>query len=406
MDDKHLQAVAKSLGQRITPSTQTAPTEEQLNHICEQHARWLDSRGNNGACAGLIGADLRSFELRDRRLAGADLRWANLAGVDISGADLEGAQLHSAQLERVTARGTNFTKANMHGADLSFAILERANLSHCILAEAKLENANFGFADLPRANLRGADLGTAVLEGTDLSRADLRDRPDHLKASWIRRFLNRWLGTNPAPFRLDRTTCIGTIFPQYSDDRWSILRRAYTGPRFVLLLLLSVAAFLPMIFQAIFWLHVNDIEEHLITIERQLKQQVSDVEVKPSVKKIIEKVPKAKSWMSSWTELVSKEKAATRRVPIGLLLLGWERGWIAVLFSVCILVQNIAQGLLTRSVFPLREEEDRTGVTPAWSEYRRWWGFHRVARAISPIATFVLWWRILTVVATPVLLLR
>jgi uncharacterized protein CbrC (UPF0167 family) len=104
---------------------------------------------------------LSGGNLRNARLAGADLRRASLNGVYLTGADLAGAQLASAGLATSDLRSVNFASAvlvkadlrnaNLHGARLVGADLTEARFSHAYLSSVDLTDA-----DLTRADLRGA----------------------------------------------------------------------------------------------------------------------------------------------------------------------------------------------------------------------------------------------------------
>lgn len=144
-----------------------------------------------------------------------DLRKTNLdrfrlEKVDLNGAQLEGAILNGAQLERA-----NLDRAQLKGANLIGAQLEGASL-----IEAQLEGSRLGSANLSNANLRGC---TGLhFDNTNILHASLTSRPG--------KFFNGllpWFIYNPV------------------TDPWSELRRAYTGPNFLLTLLALITFMLP-----------------------------------------------------------------------------------------------------------------------------------------------------------------
>lgn len=100
-------------------------------------------KGCDLAGAVLIGASLRTANLRGTSLAGADLGHARL-----DGADLSECVLRQASLVRAVARGARFDKA-----DLTDAVLATADLMM-----ASFMNATIRGADLRGTNLYGADM--------------------------------------------------------------------------------------------------------------------------------------------------------------------------------------------------------------------------------------------------------
>jgi hypothetical protein len=72
-----------------------------------------------------------------------------------------------------------------------------------------------------------------------------------------------------------------------------------------------------------------------------------------------------------------------------------------------LLAYNVARVLLTYFVGPLREEEDRTGHTPAWKGFDGYgwlWRVHRAASALFIVAIVSGAWTIFNLLRTPVVL--
>ena len=116
-------------------------TQEELNEVLEEHAKWLRTRfceNPEGHRADLSGADLSGANLGRANLIGADLSLANLIRADLRRANLDGA---------------NLRRANLDGANLSWANLDGANLSWANLSGANLDGANLIGADLSLADL-------------------------------------------------------------------------------------------------------------------------------------------------------------------------------------------------------------------------------------------------------------
>ncbi len=93
--------------------------------------------------------DLRSANLEEANLGGANLSYANLEEANLKGANLKGANLSDANLKY----------ANLGGANLSYA-----NLSYANLRSANLSGAELKYANLSGANLKGVDLSGANLD--------------------------------------------------------------------------------------------------------------------------------------------------------------------------------------------------------------------------------------------------
>ena len=158
--------------------------------------------------------------------------------VDLSKADLSNADLRKANLKEANLKKVNlgeydtlfgYESANLEGADLEFATLEEAslcavNLRRANLLGAKLGKANLVDADLTGANLLEADLEGANLKGAILGGADIRDAKGLI---------------------LDNSFVRGVHLHAHARDPWSILRRHYTGPRFIFNLFFLVAFLFP-----------------------------------------------------------------------------------------------------------------------------------------------------------------
>ena len=68
-------------------------TATELKSILDSHKLWLETKGKQGVCANLAGADLAGADLWDANLKGANLCYANLWGADLWGANLTRANL-------------------------------------------------------------------------------------------------------------------------------------------------------------------------------------------------------------------------------------------------------------------------------------------------------------------------
>jgi uncharacterized protein YjbI with pentapeptide repeats len=359
----------------------------------------------NLANARLSGADLAGAELCHAVLNGADLGHANLADADLAHASLidadlhravlTGADLHRADLTRAglngaDLRGADLTRANLSGADLRHAELTGARLPAAALAGADLRGARLVRADLSQADLSGAQLGQADLtrarlKGARLENADLRtSRVARLDKSYVRgaQFsalsARWWFFLCTAVFRplagwLDRrgwkraATAVG--FTTEYNDPWSILRQSYAGPR-VLFLFFTVMLFvLPYAGRASLFSAVGPLErEGVQWLELRKKQVEARLATAPHELELAEE--------REWLDHVLRR---AERKPIWQVLLKWGQGnpWPVVLAAALILY-NIGLYVLITCVSSLRDEEERSGWTPAWREYGYLIWVHRV----------------------------
>jgi hypothetical protein len=180
-------------------------------------------------------------------------QWMLPDGMDLHlpmelGANIYGRNWTGINLSRLTLKGEknfsnhNLRKAQFQHADLRGSAFVWADLREANLEAANLAGANFTGADLTGANLRGARLKGAKLSHAKLDRADLRLAQDiefDENAIYRTHFTSRvGLAWRFAPLHqtlpegyADWNEPFGKI-----EDRWSKLRRTYTGPRFALLL--------------------------------------------------------------------------------------------------------------------------------------------------------------------------
>jgi hypothetical protein len=265
---------------------------------------------------------------------------------------------------------------------------------------------------------------------------------------------------------LDDNAIEGTRFSPYAHDPWSVLRRTYTGPKLAFLLLFSVLAFLPLGLRAAFWITLSRLEQRSIAVavaalerttsllrkaedpardmadfiarseaivaqlrpllERgdlvipdgllrdisdllgQGRQLLEAVERGGRLRAASRELGETKEWTEQGAQLVRllapSKTVRVRRRPVWYLLLGIERGpWPAVL-SAALLLYNVARALLTYFIGPLRDEEERTGNSPSWADYRPWWRLHQVSAVLLVVATVSGLYEIATALTTPVLI--
>ncbi len=171
------------------------------------------------------GRSLKSIDLSDADLSGANLIGADLSDADLIGADLSRADLIGADLIGADLRDADLSYTNLIGADLSDADLSRANLRNTKIDERTNLNSKWRLVweivnqgakgkDLSRADLSRANLSGANLIGADLSRADL------IGADLIRAYLS---GANLSGANLSGADLIGAyLIGTYLRDAYLI----------------------------------------------------------------------------------------------------------------------------------------------------------------------------------------
>ena len=190
------------------------------------------------------------------------------------GTSISGRNWTGINLTRGTIRARNFSNhilrnGAFYHADLRECDFINARLEGADFRGAHLGGANFTGANLTGANLTGARLKGAILTGANLKDADLRFAQDiefdenavegaHF-TSLVSRFATSPTEALPEDF-FDWGEPIGTL-----DDHWSKLRRTYTGPRFALLLLLTIAFLLPHIIQVTMLATLGQVESDLMS---------------------------------------------------------------------------------------------------------------------------------------------
>lgn len=70
------------------------------------------------------------------------------------------------------------------------------------------------------------------------------------------------------------------------------------------------------------------------------------------------------------------------------LVLATDEGWFVASFSVVLLLYNLARAVLTYFVGPLRDDEERVGVSPAWADYGWLWRVHQVTSPVLVVSVF------------------
>lgn len=356
--------------------------------------RWRDL--NPEVIPMLSGADLKEVDLSGR----------NLRGAQLDGADLTGAKLRRAMLEDASLREAILYKANLDMADLTGANLEDADLLKATASNAILSNVNAHGARFAGAVIRDSQLSRSDLSDTDLREADfhgsdLRRVQMERAILWTTHFDEADLRAATG-MRFDETIIRNTKFSPRSRDRWSTLRRHYTGPRYAITLILLIAFALPYFAKAAGWVAAARTQEAigaaLVEAEGRMAALVKTEAGGASVaSEVIHSIQ---------DRLPVKGDLNWRRAQVWELLLGVDKGIWYFLSTCVLLLYNILRGLLTFVVGPMRDEEERSGVSPphrvegktpgkrflywlrrGWAESYAWlWLPHRIVTVLFAVA--------------------
>lgn len=283
------------------------PTREALTELLKNVPEWNEWKKTQvGTCIDLSGIDLRGAALREADLVDADLRGADLRRADLTNAKLNGADLSPLPRPTAPPTPTDLTDADLTGADLS-----------------------------------GADLKGAILIGTNCSRAKLEARN----------------------LCFDHTLTRDAYLAPNASDLWSVLRRRYTGPRMVFNLVFLAAFFLPLGFRATAWTGVSEVQRGILAaIDTALVAAVTLVEEESPARAALSEVRQAVERAIPGHE----SSEGWRQVPLWQLVVGAESGSMFWALSVTLIIYNMLRWMLTRAVAPLRDEEERSGMSPAY----------------------------------------
>ncbi len=291
----------------------------------------------------------RQLSLRDADLSGLDAANTHFDECDFSLSSFRGATLSGAVFTRTAMRQTDFSGAALVGT----RFVDGCDLTLARLTDAAAMEAVFTGSVLDEADLTGADLQRADFEGTTVRNARL-DRADLRGARHL------------IP---DATSVRATVFSASADDLWSVLRRTYTGPRF-LFNLLALVLFVGALAAKAYALYGIALIEAATTIKQPL---------------------------TAWC---ARPEAACRSVSLVAVLLGWTEGLFAATFVMLSIVYNACRAVLTWLVAGMREEEDRSGRTPPYHALQTPAGAGWLARVSARLTGYrllshihhIMWW--------------
>ena len=206
-----------------------------------------------------------------------------------------------------------------------------AHLEHANLLGARLECADARFARFNRSRLELAGLDQANLRG----------------ATGVLFNCNR----------ADRIEIEGD-----TPDPWSVLRRAYTGPRFFVHLFLLVLFFAPYAIRTAY-----------LTLESRIQTQT--FEQLDEIGRHARRLPTVQR-TRTFDEIMSVRARVERGFfdshvsrPAAWVVIGGARGWRPLGLAIVVILYNAIRAYLTLRVSILRDAEERSGITPALDEY-------------------------------------
>ncbi len=188
-------------------------SQEDLQKVLQDHARWLKSNGKEGTQADFIWTDLTEADF-----TGADLRRAVFTDAHMYGAKFTNADLEDANLRGTFLIDSKFNDADCRNAAFSGAKMKGANLRHANLKWANLQDADLTDAKNLLANqLAGASLAGAKLPD-DIAKFDALEHAKELSQNARKMFLAMLLG------------CAYTLLTVVTTDDVRLLTNSASSP--------------------------------------------------------------------------------------------------------------------------------------------------------------------------------
>jgi uncharacterized protein YjbI with pentapeptide repeats len=343
---------------------------------------------------GLITARLVDCTFTGADLSGANLSHVDLAGCSFASADFSDADLSDSNLSGTTLTGAKFLRTRLKSANLQNTVFAGSTLKLAVdLPEIKWRGANLSNCDLSGMNLvkfnlsgvtaRNADFSNCNLENADLSKALLNAAS--FKSANLRYTTWQDAVLNAADFEgadlryakniwFDQNNLYTARLSPKGGDAWTQLRREYSGSRLAFHMLILVAFFLPYVIRAAAWTQVNNAQlAHAAALQ--------EIQSDPSKRRAMEA---ATAIFPELSQVATSKCLAPKckEWRIWELLLARDAIWYSQVLAWLLIVYNLARFYLTWQVGPLRDDEDRTYVTPARSDYLALFGAHRLVQVV------------------------
>lgn len=268
---------------------------------------------NGGAPTRFINLPLREAKLHHVSAAGVIFENCDFSLTEFDHGDFVGAIFRGCTLQQ-----TSFISANLFNARFEDLVdpKKSCDLTRVILEHALASNAHFLHADLSSARASHAIFEYVNFTGSKLTDATFD-------------YTNLWGSTGIC---LDHTKTLFAHFSAAASDPWSILRRTYTGPRFALNFLLFTL-FVAILSAKAFALYGLALVEGAALIREPLANYCA-----------VENACETTSLLA--------------------IVSGWDEGPIAFTYVLFSLFHNGLRFVITMIVTGMREEEDRSRVSP------------------------------------------
>ena len=199
----------------------------------------------------------------------------------------------------------------------------------------------------------------AKLERANLSDADLREVRE---------------------LHVDSCSILHARFSPRATDKWSVLRRTYTGPNLVINLIFLILFFTPLILKGASLSAFGDAQQRMI----EAASHVDGIHLKVAC----DQQERAISGEFRGVEV----NVPCRSQPMWKLLLGsgGPYGMLMPILTGILIAYQVARALLTRQISLMRDAEERSGITPPLNGVFAYPHLYCVHRVLSFIAAITL----------------
>ena len=290
----------------------------------------------------------------------------------------ERPNLSEACFNEANVARTDLSKAHLGGAAFQKANIARANLSGADLRGAQLNEARLNNVDLTGANLSHADFTDASVRWADMSNCELFDTPS---------------------LEVDSTRIVHARFSPRAMDKWSVLRRTYTGPKLAINLLFVALFFIPLIVKGAALWGLSILQEPATNVssgDQPSTQSSISIEVVCSTSgdgavKVTLHPQEIRVGEVRATSPLREWSIKCQSMPAWQMLLGFggPYGHFMPTLTVLLVLYQIARFLMTNQISLMRDAEERSGVSPAkvgWLAYTNLYLVHRILSVVFWIA--------------------
>lgn len=242
--------------------------------------------------------DLRAAVFENLDLRGVNLSHANLQEVAFRGCQFTSANFESAELQCAEFSGISlaehvvFSRAKMDGIKFIRCIWKYTLFIDVYLTNARLEEGRFLDCDFSSASLIKVHCLDCMMSGCIFREANLsgcRFEPAEFGTPVQANTMYRCVFTNAdltgadlrgvVGYQFDHNNIQGTVITPRALDDWSVLRRTYTGSRFIFNLIFLLFFFAPVVAKTVFWMEVSRLEAHLPEMLSTLNQLSDKLEM-------------------------------------------------------------------------------------------------------------------------------